>query len=70
MNKKISFSFAINLQTGPKYLHDIAFHFSPSMNSVALNSCRRGTWEDEIIISRGPMFGENPFVKGGAFDII
>ncbi|XP_053085716.1 cytolytic toxin-alpha [Pangasianodon hypophthalmus] len=53
--------FKINLQTGSK---DIAFHFNPRMNSVVLNSCRNGTWENYIEIPGGP------FVKGGAFDII
>ncbi|XP_034158235.2 cytolytic toxin-alpha [Pangasianodon hypophthalmus] len=53
--------FKINLQTGPK---DIALHFNPRMNSVVLNSCRNGTWENYIETPGGP------FVKGGAFDII
>ncbi|MCJ8748057.1 hypothetical protein PDJAM_G00160570 [Pangasius djambal] len=58
--------FEINLQTGPKYLHDIALHFNPRMYSysVALNSCRNGRWEHHIETPGGP------FIKGGAFDII
>ncbi|XP_060754280.1 verrucotoxin subunit beta-like [Neoarius graeffei] len=56
--------FEINLQTGLKYLHDIALHFNPRMHSVVLNSCRNGTWENYIETPGGP------FVKGGAFDII
>ncbi|XP_058236791.1 verrucotoxin subunit beta-like [Hemibagrus wyckioides] len=56
--------FAINLQTGPKYLHDVAFHFNPRMSSVALDSCRKGKWENFVEKPGGP------FVKGGPFDII
>ncbi|KAG7315940.1 hypothetical protein KOW79_020806 [Hemibagrus wyckioides] len=58
--------FEINLQTGPNLqtLHDIALHFKRGKDSVVLNSCRNGTWEHE---EKAP---ENPFVQGGAFDII
>ncbi|KAF4075278.1 hypothetical protein AMELA_G00232620 [Ameiurus melas] len=59
--------FEINLQTGPQYLHDIALHFNPRLNSnsVVCNSCRDGRWDENYIETPG-----GPFVKGGAFDII
>ncbi|KAF4075338.1 hypothetical protein AMELA_G00233300 [Ameiurus melas] len=59
--------FDINLQTGLKYLHDIALHFNPRLysNSVVCNSCRDGKWDGNYIETPG-----GPFVKGGAFDII
>ncbi|XP_053333631.1 stonustoxin subunit alpha-like [Clarias gariepinus] len=57
--------FEINFQTGKEYLHDIAFHFNPRMNSVVRNSCSNGTWDSNHIETPG-----GPFVKGGAFDII
>ncbi|KAF5909296.1 verrucotoxin subunit beta-like, partial [Clarias magur] len=58
-------SFEINFQTGPRYLHDIAFHFKPCMHSVLCNTCRNGKWDRNYTEIRG-----GPFVKGGAFDII
>ncbi|XP_060717030.1 neoverrucotoxin subunit beta-like isoform X2 [Tachysurus vachellii] len=56
--------FAINLQTGPKYLHDVAFHFNPRISSVVLDSCRNETWDNVELLPAGP------FVKEAAFDII
>ncbi|XP_058236240.1 cytolytic toxin-alpha-like isoform X1 [Hemibagrus wyckioides] len=56
--------FEINLQTTPKYLHEIALHFNPRVDSVVLNSYRNGSWEHQEWASG------NPFVQGAAFDII
>ncbi|XP_027035078.2 cytolytic toxin-alpha-like [Tachysurus fulvidraco] len=56
--------FAINLQTGPKYRHDVAFHFNPRMSNVVLNSCSNGKWGNEECQPACP------FVPGAAFDII
>ncbi|XP_058237139.1 uncharacterized protein LOC131347201 isoform X2 [Hemibagrus wyckioides] len=56
--------FAINLQTGSEYLHDIAFHFNPRVDYVALNSCRNGAWEQE---EGAPGV---KFIGGGTFDVI
>ncbi|KAK3529735.1 hypothetical protein QTP86_000844 [Hemibagrus guttatus] len=52
--------------TGPKLqtLHDIALYFKQGKDSVVFNSCRDGTWEHE---EKAP---GDPFVQGGAFDII
>ncbi|KAM9455058.1 uncharacterized protein Hap1MRO34_020820 [Clarias gariepinus] len=58
-------SFEINFLTTPTYLHDIAFHFKPSMYSVLRNTCRNGRWDRNYIETKG-----GPFVKGGAFDMI
>ncbi|XP_047658995.1 uncharacterized protein LOC113663839 isoform X3 [Tachysurus fulvidraco] len=56
--------FEINLQNGPKYPHDIAFHFNPRMSSVVLDSYRNKTWENAVWLPAGP------FVRNAAFDII
>ncbi|XP_027035082.2 neoverrucotoxin subunit beta-like isoform X2 [Tachysurus fulvidraco] len=56
--------FEINLQTGLKNPHDIALQLKRSKDSVVLNSCMNGTWENE---EKAP---EGPFVGGAAFDII
>ncbi|XP_047659001.1 neoverrucotoxin subunit beta-like [Tachysurus fulvidraco] len=58
-------SFEINFQTSPTYEDDIAFHFSPRISSVVLNTRRNGTWDQNWVETPG-----GPFVCGAAFDII
>ncbi|KAG7315941.1 hypothetical protein KOW79_020807 [Hemibagrus wyckioides] len=56
--------FEINLQTGPKYLHDIALQLKQDKDSVVLNSREKETWGNEEKAQ------VDPFVRGAAFDII